>query len=159
LGYLTQCCWSEEQRWCDQVADNATVSIMAVLVVKFQALDLNITLVKSWVISQCTVFTVKDVLVDPYPFLAYLTQCRWSEEQRWCNQVADNATVSVMAVQIVKFQGLNWCNKQQLDWCKILSDGVPICLEPLVKRKWCKFRGLCLHSMSVVLLPNARLDY
>ena len=30
-----------------------------------------------------------------------------SEEQRWCDQVADNATVSVMAVPVVKFQGLN----------------------------------------------------
>ena len=27
-------------------------------------------------------------------------------------------------------------------------------LESLVKRNWCKFRGLCLHSTSVVILPN-----
>ena len=26
-------------------------------------------------------------------------------------------------------------------------------LEPLVKQKWCKVRGLCLHSTSVVILP------
>ena len=29
-------------------------------------------------------------------------------------------------------------------------------LEPLVKQKWCKSRGLCLHSTSVVILPNTR---
>ena len=27
-------------------------------------------------------------------------------------------------------------------------------LEPLVKQKWWKFRGLCLHSTSVVILLN-----
>ena len=27
-------------------------------------------------------------------------------------------------------------------------------LELLVKRNWCKFRGLCLRSMSIVILPN-----
>ena len=27
-------------------------------------------------------------------------------------------------------------------------------MDPLVKRKWCKFRGLCLHSTNVVFLPN-----
>ena len=27
-------------------------------------------------------------------------------------------------------------------------------LDPLVKWKWCKFRGLCLHSTNVVILPN-----
>ena len=27
-------------------------------------------------------------------------------------------------------------------------------LESLVKLNWCKFRGLCLHSTSVVILPN-----
>ena len=29
-------------------------------------------------------------------------------------------------------------------------------LESLVKRNWCKFRGLCLHNTSVVILPNVR---
>ena len=29
-------------------------------------------------------------------------------------------------------------------------------LEPLVKRKLCKFSGLCLHSTSVVILPNCQ---
>ena len=29
-------------------------------------------------------------------------------------------------------------------------------LDPLVKRKGCKFRGLCLHSTSVVILPNIK---
>ena len=28
------------------------------------------------------------------------------------------------------------------------------CLESLVKQNWCKFRGLCMHSTSVVILPN-----
>ena len=27
-------------------------------------------------------------------------------------------------------------------------------LESLAKQNWCKFRGLCLHSTSVVILPN-----
>ena len=58
----------------------------------------------------------------------------------------------------------NWQNKQQSDQCKIPLDGVLIgsgtfatilfYLEPLVKGKCCKFRGLCLHSMSVVILLN-----
>ena len=30
-------------------------------------------------------------------------------------------------------------------------------LDPLVKRKWCKFRGLCLHSTNVIILPNKEL--
>ena len=36
MAYLTQCCWSEGHRWCDQVADNATVSVMALPVMEFQ---------------------------------------------------------------------------------------------------------------------------
>ena len=32
-------------------------------------------------------------------------------------------------------------------------------LEPLVKQKGCKFRGLCLHSTSVVIPPNLRFVY
>ena len=55
-----------------------------------------------------------------------------------------------------------WDNKQesqaQSDRCKI-SDGVPISsIHPsiwnLVKQKWCKFRGLWLHSMNVVICLN-----
>ena len=55
--------------------------------------------------------------------MAYLTQCCWSEGHRWCDQVADNATVSVMAVSVVKFQGFEL---KQSDWCKLPSDCVPI---------------------------------
>ena len=55
-----------------------------------------------------------------------------------------------------------WDNKQesqaQSDRCKI-SDGVPISsIHPsiwnLVKQKWCKFRGLWLHSTNVGLYPQ-----
>ena len=32
-------------------------------------------------------------------------------------------------------------------------------LESLVKQNWCKFRGLCLHSTSVVIFPNCITHY
>ena len=34
------------------------------------------------------------------------------------------------------------------------SDQFQPYLESLVKQNWCKFRGLCLHNTSVVILPN-----
>ena len=53
-----------------------------------------------------------------------------------------------------------------LNWCKIPSDGILIAsgtgtmyLKPLVKQKWCKFRGLCLHSTSVLILSNINVSF
>ena len=64
---------------------------------------------------------------------------------------------------------MNWCNKQQSEWCKIPSDGVPIGSGSLA---WdlggitiwnhlsnesdanLEDSACTLHSISVVILPN-----
>ena len=61
----------------------------------------------------------------------------------------------------VRYPKYYWDNKQQSqaqsDRCKISTDGVPISsnhpsIWNLVKQKWCKFRGLWLHSTNVVVV-------
>ena len=49
-----------------------------------------------------------------------------------------------------------WLNNQQSDlfWNTCWRSWRNNHLEPPVKRKGCKSRGLCLHSTSVVILPN-----
>ena len=77
----------------------------------------------------------------------------------WINFKQSGKIIDITKISKVKIDMINnkaRYNRIDAKYRQMAFRSVPTnpYLESLVKQNWCKFRGLCLHSTSVVILPN-----